>query len=122
MQKQILIVEDDYDAGTILSNIVEKVMHHKATLVNDGAEAVRLVEKNSFDVILLDMELPSLGGLDVARALRQIEHCKITPIIAATAHDLASVQAGVVEAGCNECIMKPISVKSLVEVLSKYDA
>jgi CheY-like chemotaxis protein len=122
MQKRILIVEDDYDAGTILSNIVEMVMHHKATLVDDGAEAVRLVEKSSFDIILLDMELPSLGGLDVARALRRIKHCETTPIIAATAHDLAKVEEEAVKAGCNECIMKPITVKSLVEVLSKYGA
>ena len=122
MQKNILIVEDDYDSGIILSNVVDMVMHHRATLVNDGAEAVRLVEKNAFDIILLDLELPSLRGLDVARALRQIKHCETTPIIAATAHDLASVQREVIEAGCSECIMKPITVKALVEVLSKYEA
>lgn len=120
MQKHILIVEDDDDSSNMLSNMVEMVMHHKATLVADGAEAVRLAEKESFDVILLDLELPSLSGLDVARALRQIKHCRTTPIIATTGHDLASVERGAVEAGINECIMKPIIVKSLVGVLSKY--
>lgn len=122
MQKHILIVEDDYDSSAMLSNMVEMVMHHKVTRVDDGAEAVRLVEKISFDIILLDLELPSLSGLDVARALRQIKHCETTPIIATTAHDLASVQQKAIEAGCSECIMKPITVKLLVEVLSKYGA
>lgn len=122
MEKHILIVEDDFDAGTILFNIVEMVMHHKATRVEDGAEAVRLMEKNPFDIVLLDMELPSLSGLDVARAMRQIKHCETTPIIAATAHDLGSMQQKTAEAGCTACIMKPITVKALVEVLSKYGA
>jgi CheY-like chemotaxis protein len=122
MQKQILIIEDDADSSAMLSNMVELVMHHKATPVYDGEKAVRIVQKGSFDIILLDLELPGLGGLDVARALRQIKHCQTTPIIATTGHDLASVQRKAAEAGCNECIMKPITVKSLVEVLSKYGA
>ncbi len=106
----------------MLSNMVELVMHHKATLVYDGKEAVRLAEKSPFDIILVDLELPGLGGLDVARALRQIKHCETTPIIATTAHDLASVQRKAAEAGFNECITKPITVKALVNALSKYGA
>ena len=121
MQKHILIIEDDYDSRHMLSNMVEMVMHHKATLVDDGAEAIRLVEKDSFDIILLDLELPDLGGLDVAKALRQIQHCKTTPIIATTGHALASVHREAVEAGCNECITKPITVASLMKALSKYE-
>jgi two-component system cell cycle response regulator DivK len=120
MQKHILVVEDNDDDGNMLSNIIEMVMDHKVTLVRDGVEAIRVADKTLFDVVLLDLRLPNLPGLNVAETLRRMESYCSVPIIAVTAYDLVGVRGKALEAGCNNYIIKPIDVQSFVELVSGY--
>ncbi len=120
MQKHVLVVDDNDDDSKMLSNIIEMVMNHKATLANDGLEAVRLAGETLFDIVLLDLRLPRLPGLYVAETLRQMENYYNVPIIAVTAYDLAGLRKQALRAGCSHYVTKPIDVQSLIDLVSRY--
>lgn len=120
MQKHILVVEDSDDDGVMLSNIIELVMNHRATLTHDGVEALHLAGETLFDAVLLDLRLPSLPGLGVAEALRQMENYYNVPIIAVTAYDRAGVRSRALQSGCSHYITKPIDVQSFIDLVSGY--
>jgi two-component system cell cycle response regulator DivK len=120
MQKHILVVEDSDDEGIMLANIIELVMNHKVTLTRDGVEAVRLAGETHFDVVLLDLRLPSLPGLSVVEALRRMEAYLSVPIIAVTAYDWAGVRSRALQSGCNYYVTKPIDVQSFIDLVSGY--
>jgi CheY-like chemotaxis protein len=118
MSKNILVVEDNTDDSNVMSNIIEMIMHHRATRAHDGLEAVRLAKETLFDIILLDLRLPKLQGIQVAEALRQMEKYRNTPIIAVTAYDLAGTRRRALQAGCSFYVTKPIDVESLIDIVS----
>ncbi len=113
----ILLVEDNQLNQEIAVNLLNKT---KATtyLANNGLEAVGMVRKSTYDLILMDIQMPIMDGLSATRAIRKFDHK--TPIIAMTAHALSGDKDKSLSAGMNEHITKPFDPKMLYSILEHY--
>jgi len=98
---------------------------HAVTVVNDGQEAVAAVQTATFDVVLMDLQMPHMSGYDATAAIRAWEEAHgrpRLPIIAMTAHAMASDAQRCLEAGMDGHIAKPIQVRALAATVSRHVA
>ncbi|MFQ5579146.1 MAG: response regulator transcription factor [Nitrospiria bacterium] len=112
---RILIVEDDERISGYMKRGLE-AEEHIVELARDGQAGVDMAESRSFDVILLDVFLPILSGLDVCRQLRENE--VTTPIFIMTARDTQGLLRDVYRAGADGYFPKPFSFESLVRKIN----
>ncbi len=115
-KNKVLVVEDDYATSKLLSNYLVK-WGYDPTIVNSAEKTLKIIEKESFLAILLDIILPDTNGLDLLKKIRETKHTKNTPII------ICSIEAEQQKAflmGAVEYLEKPIQYKYLVEVLQSY--
>lgn len=112
MPKKILIVEDD---PKNMKLVMMALKPHGYTLVyaTDGEEAFETALKEQPDLILMDMQLPKMSGMDVTRKLREIPAFSETPILAVTAYAMKGDEEKYIEAGCSGYISKPINTREL---------
>ena len=89
---------------------------YNLTRALDGADAVWKARNESFDLILMDMKMPVMGGLEATRRIREF-NAKV-PIIALTANAFDSDKGSAIEAGCNAFLAKPLSKKQILEIFS----
>ena len=113
-----VLVAEDSRSNQILMNTMLKELGLDATLVPDGAQALQKATAQSFDVILTDIQMPNMNGLDFTRSLRQKQIQ--TPVIALTAHALKCDRTECLDAGCDDYLAKPIHIEQLRDVLSKH--
>jgi two-component system, cell cycle response regulator DivK len=113
MRKRILIVEDSELNRDLLVQIFEEVYDFE--LASDGAEAVRLAAETQPDLILMDIGLPEMSGLDAVRAIRASGAG--TPIVAVSSHVMPGERDQALEAGCDDFVGKPIDDVLLVAVV-----
>jgi CheY-like chemotaxis protein len=114
----ILLAEDSPVNQEVASGILEIAGHHVIS-VDDGEQAVEAVNRQSFDVILMDIEMPNMDGLEATRTIRQseIEQVRNTPIIAMTAHAVSGFRDQCCEAGMDGYIAKPIQPAELFQTI-----
>ncbi|MFP4470853.1 MAG: PAS domain S-box protein [Bacteroidales bacterium] len=115
--KSLLIAEDDDASYLLLKNFLKKT-GIKVMRATNGQQAVDLALKHNFDMILMDIKLPVMNGLDAARAIRGQN--AYVPIIAQTAFAFESDVHKSFEAGCNDHITKPINRRSLIDKMRRY--
>ncbi len=115
---KILLVEDNEINQEIALELL-KSMGAKVTLANNGAEGVAAFEKEYFDIILMDIQMPIMDGISAAQTIRQSAHpmAKKIPIIAMTAHAMTGDREKSLEAGMNDHITKPIDINALHSTL-----
>ena len=119
MAKTALIVEDNALNLKLMKDLLEA--SGIGTLqTKDGKEALDLARAHKPDVILMDIQLPDVSGLDVTRWLKADENLKHIPVIAVTALALRGDEERVREAGCDAYITKPISVSSFLAVVRRF--
>ena len=111
---KILIAEDNDSNYTLVQHILN---NYNLTHVQNGVEAVNKVREEEFNLILMDMKMPVMGGLEATRKIREFNQ-KI-PIIALTANAFDSDRVSALDAGCNEFLAKPIKKSQLLELFSK---
>jgi PAS domain S-box-containing protein len=120
---RILLVEDNPVNQKLAVRILEK-WGHGVTVANNGKEAVDLVEKETFDLVLMDVQMPVMGGFEATAAIRERE--KITgrhlPIIAMTAHAMKGDCERTIEAGMDNYVSKPIKREVLFDVIEAVGA
>ena len=118
-KKVVLCIEDNSTNMLLVSRVVEAEGH---TLVRaeDSQRAIHELEQAVPDIILLDVNLPGMNGLDLARQLRQEERYSTVPIIAITANVLVGDREKCLEAGCNDYMPKPIDIRKLRELMRMY--
>ncbi len=117
------LVVDDNQINRLLINKVLKKWGASADFAENGAEAVAMVEKdNSYNVVLMDVHMPVMGGLEATQAIRakDQEYYKKLPIVALTASMLNNQMSEITKAGMNDFVLKPFDPKVLYEKLSKY--
>jgi CheY-like chemotaxis protein len=115
----VLAVDDNSTNSALIAAVLKK-LGHGFSIARNGIEALELVRKNSFDIVLMDIEMPVLDGIEAAKAIRRGECGEDKadiPIIALTAHALKEVRDSSFEAGINGYITKPVDISSLDEVL-----
>jgi CheY-like chemotaxis protein len=113
--KHVLVVEDNLLMGEILKELLARYDH--ASHVSSGKEALKQIEQNRPDIILLDLTLPDINGLEVATTVRRNKKTKSIPILAMSATSVEKRKW--LKAGCTDFILKPFSIPNLLERLSK---
>jgi signal transduction histidine kinase/ligand-binding sensor domain-containing protein/CheY-like chemotaxis protein len=117
---RILVAEDNPVNQTVASRLLEK-RGHVVTVVGDGRAAVSAYTSATFDVILMDVQMPEMDGFAATAAIRDHERAtgRHTPIIAMTAHAMRGDEARCIEAGMDTYLSKPIEVDRLLEALER---
>jgi len=116
--KTVLIVEDEADNYEYLKTIL-KLERYATIWAKNGANAVEIMkEQNDIDLILMDIKMPVMNGIDATKLIRHF-NTRI-PIIAQTAYAMSTEKKVIIDSGCNDYISKPIDRKSLIELINKY--
>ena len=113
---KILVVEDDRTVGQYLHRGLEEAQFH-TDLVADGLEALRLASGGQYDLVILDLRLPGMNGLEVLRTLR--DRGNTTPILILTAQDEIGQKVEALRTGADDYVTKPFSFE---EVLARAEA
>jgi len=115
---RILLAEDSLVNQRLAVGLLER-HGHRVTIANNGREACDRLEGDSFDVVLMDVQMPELDGLSATRAIRQRERLAggHVPIIAMTAHALKGDRERCLESGMDEYVSKPIRERQLLAAL-----
>ena len=115
---RLLVVEDNKINQLLAMTLLRKA-GHDVDIATNGKEGVDAVRDQSYDVVLMDMQMPEMDGLEATREIRGFPNEKSqTPIIAMTANALASDQKRCLDAGMNDYLAKPINPKALHEKLA----
>jgi len=117
--KRLLIVEDE-PINREITEILLSELGLSIELAIDGIEAVEKARQNAYDIILMDMQMPRMNGLDATRKIRQIMAGKPLPILAMTANAFNEDKAHCMEAGMDDFIGKPVSPEALYSTLLKW--
>lgn len=113
---KILVVEDDRVVGQYIRRGLEESQYH-ADLVDDGLEALRLISGGNYDLVVLDLRLPGMSGLEVLRTIR--DRGNTTPILVLTAQDAVGHKVEALRAGADDYVTKPFAFE---EVLARVEA
>ena len=114
--KRILIAEDNDSNFILMTYILKK--YYQYDRAKNGQEAVELVEKNNYDIILMDIKMPIMDGMEATRQIKE-KHPDL-PIIALTANAFDSDRQLAFEAGCDEFLPKPISSEVCLKTIAKF--
>jgi two-component system cell cycle response regulator DivK len=117
--KRILIVEDNELNMKLLHDLLE-VHGYDILTTGDGAAAIALARAHHPDLILMDIQLPDISGLDVARMLKADAATQTIPIIAVTAFAMAGDERRTLESGCDGYVSKPINIRDFLRVVGTY--
>ncbi len=116
--KTILLVEDEDANHILIANILKKT-RVKLLWAKDGREAIDMVHAHpEISLILMDIRLPELDGYEATRQIKSFKSG--IPIVAQTAYVMSNDKGKVLQAGCDDLIVKPIRMKVLLSVCSKY--
>jgi len=108
---KILVVEDDRTVGQYVKRGLEEQRYH-ADLVGDGMEGLRLASGGRYDLIVLDLRLPEMNGLEVLRTLR--DRGNTTPVLVLTAQDAVDFKVQALRAGADDYVTKPFAFEELL--------
>lgn len=117
--KRILVVEDNDINQLVAKDILEQVGVH-VNIANNGEEAIKYVNANKFDMVLMDMQMPIMDGYQATKILRESYSSSELPIIAMTANALEGDREKSIECGMNDYISKPIDPEWLFTTLAKW--
>jgi two-component system cell cycle response regulator DivK len=119
MAKKVLIVEDNELNMKLFNDLLEA--HGYVTLKTaNGVEAVELARSHHPDLILMDIQLPEVSGLEVTRWLKDDAQLASIPIVAITAFAMKGDEERIREGGCEAYLSKPISVTKFLETVKTY--
>jgi signal transduction histidine kinase/DNA-binding response OmpR family regulator len=116
----VLLAEDNTVNQRLAASLLER-RGHKVTIAGNGREAVDAVQRRAFDVVLMDVQMPEMGGFEATAAIRAAEHERGTrlPIIAMTAHAMKGDRERCLAAGMDEYITKPLDPRQLCAVVER---
>ena len=116
--RRILLAEDGLVNQQVARELLE-ARGHRVVVVNNGREAVQAVERDSFDLVLMDVQMPEMDGYEATEAIRQMEQTtgNHIPIVAMTAHALKGDRERCLKSGMDAYLSKPIRFQSLYEMI-----
>ena len=115
----LLLVEDNAVNQEVAMALLRK-LGLSVDLAEDGAQAVARAQQTDYDLILMDVQMPVLGGLDATRAIRRLPGRQATPIVAMTANAFDEDRAQCLEAGMNDHVAKPVDPETLFATVLKW--
>lgn len=117
--KSVLLVEDNLINQQIAAEMLRQADMH-VVVAGGGSEALNRMAGESFDVILMDVQMPEMDGYQVTKIIRSHEKFKTIPIVAMTAQAMDGDREKCLEAGMNDYVAKPISAEDLYKTLSRW--
>ena len=117
--KTVLIVEDNELNMKLFNDLVE-TRGHRIVQTRSGIEAVDLARKHRPDLILMDIQLPEVSGLEVTQWLKDDEDLREIPVIAITAFAMKGDEEKILQGGCEAYLSKPISVARFFETIDRF--
>lgn len=115
---QVLAVEDN-ELNRMVLQVILKKCEVNVSIAYNGQEAIDLIKQKDFDIILMDVQMPILDGLEATRHIRQSLKCE-TPIIGLSANAMREEVEICKEAGMNDYLVKPYSERALIEIMTKW--
>ena len=119
MAKTVMIVEDN-DLNMKLFSDLLQANGYDTLQAKDGRDVLTMVREHRPDLIVMDIQLPGISGLDITKTIKTDDQLKETPVIAVTAFAMKGDEEKIREAGCDAYISKPISVPIFMETISKF--
>ena len=118
---RVLVAEDNKVNQRVAARILEK-RGHTVLLAETGRQAVDVFQKEPVDLILMDVQMPDMDGIEATRAIRKLAAGVSTPIVALTAHAMTTDRDLCLSAGMNDYLSKPINPDRLIEAVEKHAA
>ncbi len=118
-EKTVLVVEDDHVSTKLFREALE-AHGYNVLQAKDGMEGWRMAREHRPDLILMDIRLPGVSGLDVTKWLKTDETLKSIPVIAITAFAMEGDEEKMLEGGCDAYIPKPISVPDFLQTVERF--
>jgi len=119
ISKTILIVEDN-ELNMKLFNDLLQAHGYNTLQTKDGREVMDITRKNKPDLILMDIQLPEISGLEITKMLKADDDLRSIPVVAVTAFAMKGDEQKIRNGGCDGYIAKPISVASFLQTVSKF--
>jgi CheY-like chemotaxis protein len=119
---RVLLVEDNRVNQIVASNFLKK-WGIEVEYANHGKEAVEMIQDKSYQLVLMDLQMPEMDGYEATRRIRAMDHgpyFKNVPIIALTASAMAEIRGKVTDLGMNDFVSKPFQPEELQAVIGKY--
>jgi signal transduction histidine kinase/DNA-binding response OmpR family regulator len=116
---KILVVDDTQTNLTVAQHILQKA-NSQVTTANSGLKAIELVKKQAFDLILMDIQMPTMNGLEATRQIRELLGEKCPPIIAISAFSQPEEQEKFMKEGMDDCVAKPINPNLLIKKIQQW--
>ncbi len=117
--KTVLVVEDNELNMKLFHDLLE-VHGYNILQTKDGMDALRLAREHKPDLILMDIQLPEVSGLEVTKWIKEDDDLKSIPVIAVTAFAMKGDEEKIREGGCEAYIAKPISVTNFLETVQRF--
>lgn len=112
----VLLVEDDEDTRYLMQLEMER-RGYRVIEAGDGEEAVLLAQQEYPDIILMDLSLPKMDGLEATKQIRELDRMRAVPIVAVTAHQETDFREGAKDSGFDAYVTKPIDFDWLSELI-----
>ena len=119
MVKTVLVVEDN-ELNMKLFHDLLVAQGHRVLQTGDGLAALDLARANRPDLILMDIQLPAISGLEVTRWLKEEPALAHIPVIAVTAYAMKGDEQRIRDGGCEAYVAKPISVTKFLELIARF--
>lgn len=120
MTKKILVVDDSPTSRLASRAILGEMKNYELVSASDGREGLEMARAEKPDLILMDVVMPRMSGLEACRALKQDQATQKIPVILLTTRGEQSMVQDAYESGCNEFLTKPVDEKKLMAVLKTY--
>jgi signal transduction histidine kinase/DNA-binding response OmpR family regulator len=120
---RILLAEDNITNQQVATGILKKIGFIGVKVVSNGVKALKALEASSYDLVLMDVQMPEMDGHEATLQIREIESSSGTkrmPVIAMTAHAMKEDREKDLAAGMDDYVSKPVNAKSLLEVLERW--
>ena len=118
MSNKILVVEDEKDYRDFL-DLVLRLEGYEVSTANDGMDALQHIEKDCPDLVVSDLCMPKLDGLDLVKKIRERPDCKSVPVVILSALGSSNLMMAV-DAGANQAMPKPVDVDVLLESIEEW--
>ena len=119
LNKTVLVVEDNHLNMKLFNGLLE-LGGYNVLQAKDGMEGWRMAREQRPDLILMDIQLPGVSGLEVTKWLKDDENLKSIPVIAVTAFAMKGDEEKIREGGCDAYIVKPISISDFLETIERF--
>ena len=114
--KKVLVAEDNDSNFVLMSYILKKCYQFERA--KNGLEAVELVDKNQYDIVLMDIKMPVMDGLEATKVIKG-KHPDL-PVVALTANAFDSDRQLAMDAGCDDFLSKPVSSEACLETIKRF--